>query len=168
MPGYASYKVADTVTSHQAYGLGVYAVFINTGGAIISCFNAMETPTNSQQVNVHHMMDVYITGNGGTSQIYHIINGTGSSVGPSFATAYANQLWLNPTFSLLAGLDPSGTNIAIALPTESWHSYQLQYRNSLTDPSWSNLGSPFMGNDVLKTTTDSALGTNRFYRVQAR
>jgi hypothetical protein len=114
------------------------------------------------------MMDVYITGNGGTSQIYHIINGTGSSVGPSFATAYANQLWLNPTFSLLAGLDPSGTNIAIALPTESWHSYQLQYRNSLTDPSWSNLGSPFMGNDVLKTTTDSALGTNRFYRVQAR
>ena len=69
VPGYASYKVADTVTSHQAYGLGVYAVFINTGGVIISCYNAMETPTNSQQVNVHHMMDVYITGNGGTSQI---------------------------------------------------------------------------------------------------
>ena len=44
--GYASYKVADTVTSHQAYGLGIYAVFINTGGAIISCFNAIETPTN--------------------------------------------------------------------------------------------------------------------------
>ena len=25
--GYASYKVANTVTSHQAYGLGVYGVF---------------------------------------------------------------------------------------------------------------------------------------------
>ncbi|MEI9864401.1 MAG: hypothetical protein WDN00_07555 [Limisphaerales bacterium] len=25
--GYASYKVADSVTSHQAYGLGIYAVF---------------------------------------------------------------------------------------------------------------------------------------------
>ena len=168
VPGYASYKVADTVTSHQAYGLGVYAVFINTGGAIISCFNAMETPTNSQQVNVHHMMDVYITGNGGTSQIYPIINGTGSSVGPSFATAYANQLWLNPTFSLLAGLDPGGTNMVVTLPSESWHSYQLQYRNSLTDPGWFNLGSPFMGNDTLQTVTDPASGANRFYRVLAR
>jgi hypothetical protein len=168
VPGYASYKVADTVTSHQAYGLGVYAVFSHTGGAIISCFNAMETPTNSQQVNVHHMMDVYITGNGGTSQIYHIINGTGSAVGPSFATAYANQLWLNPTFSLLAGLDPIGAKMAITLPTESWHSYQLQYRNALTDPSWLNLGSPFMGNDTLQTVADPASGTNRFYRVLAR
>ena len=52
--GYASYKVADQVTSHQAYGLGVYAVFINSTN--ISCFNAIETPTNSQQVNVHDMM----------------------------------------------------------------------------------------------------------------
>ena len=168
VPGYASYKVADTVTSHQAYGLGVYAVFINTGGAIISCYNAMETPTNSPQVNVHHMMDVYITGNGGTSQIYHIINGTGSAVGPSFATAHANQLWLNPTFSLLAGLDPSGANMNVTLPTESWHSYQLQYRNALTDPGWLNLGSPLMGNDTLQTITDAASGTNRFYRIMAR
>jgi len=113
-------------------------------------------------------MDVYITGNGGTSQIYHIINGTGSSVGPSFATAYANQLWLNPTFSLLAGLDPGGTNMVVTLPSESWHSYQLQYRNSLTDPGWFNLGSPFMGNDTLQTVTDPASGANRFYRVLAR
>ena len=81
--GYASYKVANTVTSHQAYGLGIYAVFINSVN--ISCFNAIETPTN-QQVNVHDMMDVYIAGNtsgSGTSQINHIINGTGSAVGPS-------------------------------------------------------------------------------------
>ena len=27
--GYASYKVADSVTSHQGYGLGVYGVFTN-------------------------------------------------------------------------------------------------------------------------------------------
>jgi hypothetical protein len=54
--GYASYKVANTVTSHEAYGLGVYGVFDQSVN--ISCFNAIETPTNSQQVNVHHMMDV--------------------------------------------------------------------------------------------------------------
>ena len=44
-------------------------VFINCTN--ISCFNAIETPTNSQQVNVHDMITVYIAGNtsgSGTSQ----------------------------------------------------------------------------------------------------
>ncbi len=163
--GYASYKVANTVTSHQAYGLGIYAVFINTGGAYISCYNAIETPTNAPQVNVHDMMDVYITGNGGSSVINYIINGTGSTVGPSFGTAYANYLWLNPTFYVSSGV--RGTNVAISFPTESWHSYQLQYRNALTDSGWSNLGSPVGGNDALETITDSTSRTNRFYRVKA-
>jgi hypothetical protein len=167
VPGYASYKVADNVTSHQAYGLGVYAVFINTGGAIISCSNAVETPTNFQQVNVHHMMDVYISGNGGSSQIYHIINGTGSAVGPSFATAYANYLWLNPTFSLMAALDGTGTNLAISWPTESWHTYQLQFKNAATDPTWLNLGGLAGGNDTLETVTDPTLAASRIYRIVA-
>ncbi len=165
--GYASYKVANTVTSHQAYGLGVYAVFINSVN--ISCYNAIETPTN-QQVNVHDMMDVYISGNtsgSGTSQINHIINGTGSAVGPSFGTAYANYLWLNPTFAASAGLDVTGTNIAVSFPSESWHSYQLQYKNAVTDSGWSNLGSLVGGNDALQTITDSASSSNRFYRVRA-
>jgi hypothetical protein len=165
--GYASYKVANTVTSHQAYGLGVYAVFINSVN--ISCFNAIETPTN-QQVNVHDMMDVYITGNtsgSGTSQINHIINGMGGAVGPSFGTAYANELWLNPAFSAGAGLHPGGTNIAVSFPSESWHSYQLQYKNAVRDSGWSNLHGPIGGNDTLQTITDSASSSNRFYRIQA-
>jgi len=162
--GYASYKVADSVTSHQAYGLGVYAVFINSTN--ISCYNAIETPTNSEQVNVHDMMDVFIAGNvsgSGTSVINHIINGIGGTVGPSFATAYANYLWLNPTFGIIAGM--SGPNITLSIATESWHSYQLQYKNTLADPSWSNLGSLVGGNDTLQTISDSISATNRFYRI---
>jgi hypothetical protein len=163
--GYASYKVADTVTSHQAYGLGIYAVFINSVN--ISCFNAIETPT-SPQVNVHHMMDVYIAGNtsgGGTSQITHIINGTGTTLsGPGWGgTAYANYLWLNPTFDINAGV--SRSSMSISFPSESWHGYQLQYKNALTDSSWSNLGGLVGGNDTLQTISDSTSATNRYYRI---
>ena len=100
--------------------------------------------------------------------ISHIINGIGDTVGPTFATAYADYLWLNPTFSVSAGLDITGTNIAITFPTESWHSYQLQYKNAVTDPSWSNLGSPFGGNDTLETITDSTSASSRFYHVMAQ
>jgi hypothetical protein len=162
--GYASYKVADTVTSHQAYGLGVYAVFINSTN--ISCFNAMETPTNCQQVNMHDMMDVYIGGNisgNGTSVINNITHGQGATVGPNFSTAYATCLWVNPTFGLGAGV--SGTNTTLSFPTESWHSYQIQYVNALTDPGWSPLGGPVGGNDTLQTVTVPPSATNRFYRI---
>lgn len=166
--GYASYKVADQVTSHQAYGLGIYAVFINCTN--ISCFNAMEVPTNSEQVNVHHVITVYIAGNtsgNGTSTLNHIINGAGATLsGPGFGgTATINCLWPNPTFSLSAFV--SGTNATITLPTESWHSYQLEYKNSLTDPSWLNLGNPFGGNDTLLPVNDPLSSTNRFYQVES-
>jgi hypothetical protein len=166
--GYASYKVADQVTSHQAYGIGVYAVFINCTN--ISCFNAIETPTDSQQVNMHNLITVYIGGNvsgGGSSTLDHVINGAGATLaGPGFGgTATINTLWPNPTFSLSVGA--SGPGMSISVPTESWHSYQLQYKNALTDPTWSNLGSPFGGIDTLQTITDPTSATSRLYRVGA-
>jgi hypothetical protein len=166
--GYASYKVADQVSSHQAYGLGIYAVFINCTN--ISCDNAIETPTNSEQVNMHDMITVYIAGNtsgGGVSSLNSIINGTGAALsGPGFGgTATANCLWLNPTFSISAFT--SGASSSATFPTESWHSYQLQYKNALADPSWSNLGSPIGGNDVLQSITDPAPPTIRYYRIES-
>jgi hypothetical protein len=166
--GYASYKVADSVTSHQAYGLGIYGVFIDCTN--ISCFNAIETPTNSQQVNMHNMVNVYIQGvtdGSGTSVMNHIFNGMGDAlVGPGFGeTAMTNSLWTNPAFYVDAGV--SGPGASIVFPSESWHSYQLQYKNALTDPSWSNLGSPVGGNDTVQTIKDSTWTTNRFYRIEA-
>jgi hypothetical protein len=162
--GYASYKVADAVTSHQAYGLGVYGVFLSSTSA---CFNAIETPTRAQQVNLHDMINVYITGIGGGSEMTHIINGTGSTLTTGVTTATANYLWLSPTFSSGAALDNTGTNVNITLPTESWHAYQLQYKNALMDPIWQSLGSLFGGDDTLETITDSAFPGSRFYRVIA-
>jgi hypothetical protein len=161
--GYASYKVADSVTSHQAYGLGIYGVF---NSSTTKCFNTIETPTSSQQVNIHHMINVYITGESG-SEMTHIINGTGNTLNTGVTTATANYLWLNPTFSASAALDGTGTNISVTFPTESWHSYQLQYKNTVTDPGWSNLGGRVGGNDILETITDSASAAGKFYRVVA-
>jgi hypothetical protein len=111
---------------------------------------------------------VYIDGNtsgDGTSSVNHVINGIGATLsGPGFGgTATVNSLWLNPTFGINAGA--RGSSLSITLPTESWHSYQLQYKNALTDPGWSNLGGPSGGNDTLQTINDSTSVTNRFYRV---
>jgi hypothetical protein len=157
--GYASYKVADTVTSHQAYGLGIYAVFLSSTA---KCFNAIESPANAQQVNLHNMITVYIAGNAG-SELTHIINGTGNTLNTAVTTATANFLWLNPNFSIQAA--GHGTNIDISFPTESWHSYQVQSRTALLNASWVNLGGLIGGSDARQTVTAPISPGSQFFRV---
>ena len=71
--GYASYKVAAAVTTHEAWGLGIYSAFRQA----VACENAIETPTAAGVV-LHHKMTSWLNGNAGSS-INHIVNGTGNA-----------------------------------------------------------------------------------------
>jgi hypothetical protein len=70
--GFASYKVADGVTSHRAIGLGVYSVFSN----YITEQNAIEAPAGGG-IAMNHMVTVSLA----SGQILNIINDSGGSVG---------------------------------------------------------------------------------------
>lgn len=72
--GYAAYKVADSVTSHQAYGLGSYC-FFNVNPSV-TAERAIEAP-NRTGVRFTSMVTVSL---GGTGTIRHVVNNTG---GPS-------------------------------------------------------------------------------------
>ncbi len=73
--GYASYKVSDKVTTHEAWGLGVYCVFY---AAPVVAENAIETPT-APGIKMHHMVAIRLSGKP-NSGIKHVINGTGDPV----------------------------------------------------------------------------------------
>jgi hypothetical protein len=70
--GWASYKVADKVTSHEAWGLGVYSVFIYPNVVLT---RAIETPKNSG-VRFHDMITVAL---GDRGEISHVINDAGGA-----------------------------------------------------------------------------------------
>ena len=74
--GWASYKVADNVTSHEAWGLGVYSVFRNRGVVLA---RAIEVPKNPN-VKFHDVITVCIGGNG---EISNVINDTGGATTPN-------------------------------------------------------------------------------------
>jgi hypothetical protein len=76
--GYASYKVADSVTNHQAFGLGIYCYFT---AAPVVADNAIETPTGAG-IKMHNMCSVRLNGEPG-SGISHVINGRGDGVVPA-------------------------------------------------------------------------------------
>ena len=68
--GWAAYKVADTVTSHEAWGLGIYSVFRNRD-VVLS--RAIETPARPG-VRFHDIITVRLGNNG---EITNVINDTG-------------------------------------------------------------------------------------------
>ncbi|MBX3735278.1 MAG: hypothetical protein KF715_01195 [Candidatus Didemnitutus sp.] len=73
--GFASYKVADNVRTHEAWGLGVYSVFHHTP---VILDNAVEAPA-APGVKFHHLITLRLNRQPG-SGIAHVINGVGAPV----------------------------------------------------------------------------------------
>lgn len=70
--GWASYKVADNVKQHEAWGLGIYSVFRHPD---VELDRAIEVP-RAPQVRFHHAMTVALDNLGA---IRNVINDTGGS-----------------------------------------------------------------------------------------
>ncbi|MBO3748400.1 discoidin domain-containing protein [Streptosporangiaceae bacterium NEAU-GS5] len=71
--GYAAYKVANTVTSHEAWGLGSYCNF--TADPSIVAERGFEVP-DTAGVRFHDLLTVSL---GGKGTINHVINNTGAA-----------------------------------------------------------------------------------------
>jgi len=75
--GFASYKVAEDVRSHQGWGLGAYC-FFEVNPSIVNA-HAFEVP-NSPGVQFHDLVTVSL---GGVGTIEHVINDTGGTANSS-------------------------------------------------------------------------------------
>ena len=73
--GWASYKVADKVTTHEAWGLGVYSVFRHPD---VKLTRAIESPVKPG-VRFHHMMTIALDDKG---EITHVIDDKGDAAVP--------------------------------------------------------------------------------------
>ena len=72
--GFAAYKVADSVRTHEAWGLGSYS-FFNVGPDIHAA-RAFEVPV-TPGVKLHDLLSVFLNAFGG---IDHVVNDTGAPV----------------------------------------------------------------------------------------
>jgi hypothetical protein len=82
--GYASYKLGDSVTTHEAWGVGIYCYFLK---APVIVENDIETPT-AAGIKFHHMIHLKLGALGGIS---HIINGAGSPAVPDHTAVDLNE-----------------------------------------------------------------------------
>lgn len=74
--GFASYKVGAKVTTHEAWGVGVYHVFKK---AAVVADNGIETPA-ADGIKIHHAFTYRLSGGKPGSGIRNVINNTGGDV----------------------------------------------------------------------------------------
>ena len=85
---------------------------------------------------------------------------------PPFADVNVNFLMLVPLkgpVKLIASRNAA--NVIISFQSQSGFNYQVEYKNNLTDALWTPLGSPVAGDGSIKSVSDPATGTHRFYHV---
>jgi DUF5010 C-terminal domain/F5/8 type C domain len=85
--GYAAYKVADSVTTHEAWGLGSYCFFQTNPSVQLD--RSFEAP-NRALVRFHNLTTISL---GGVGTINHVINDIGN---PANAASYWQQLLSYP------------------------------------------------------------------------
>lgn len=83
--GYAAYKVGSNVTSHEAWGLGSYCLFLADNTIVNE--RAIEVP-DTPGVRFHNMVIVSL---GGVGTINHVINNTGGPVNATSGIYYLND-----------------------------------------------------------------------------
>lgn len=82
--GYASYKVADSVQAHAAYGLGIYCYF--SQNPAVKLDRAIEVPVTGLNGAMFH--DMTTVSLGGTGEITHVINQYGPAANAGQTTVH--------------------------------------------------------------------------------
>jgi hypothetical protein len=77
VPGWAAFKVADTVTSFSGYGMGSYS-FFNQGVDIFAA-NAFEAPAALPAGSLNDLLTIFLDASVGKGGILNVVNGTGGS-----------------------------------------------------------------------------------------
>ncbi|MGA2247637.1 MAG: lamin tail domain-containing protein, partial [Verrucomicrobiota bacterium] len=63
----------------------------------------------------------------------------------------------------------AGTGLSLNWQTVLGQSYQIEYKNNLTDPAWTALGTPISGTGgFISVTNNAALAIQRFFRIIAQ
>jgi hypothetical protein len=77
-----------------------------------------------------------------------------------------NYFMLTPSGNVTLTATRTGTTTAIRFQTMTGFTYQVQSKDHLSDATWANVGTAFVGDNTVHTVNDSTSVNGRFYRAQ--
>ena len=168
--GYSSYAVSNQVTTHAAYGLGVYSYFDQ--GVPIAEQSAITVP-NVPGVTITDAVSVFLSGSG---QINYTVNNVGTTAQSGAITSYV-PFYQGMPCSATCPAAPSNLNTFVVAPTQvnlTWTAsttpgaYYSVFRSTtggFTPSSANRIASNVAGTSYSDTKTSAA--TTYYYVVEA-
>jgi hypothetical protein len=111
----------------------------------------------------------YQAGSGGNVEFYSINNGTPTLINDSSTTSgIVSYQSLASAAAPVVLLNPgcSGSTATFSFQTQSAHTHYVEFKNNLTDPSWSALTTVAGNGSITNITDTTATNSSRLYRVR--
>jgi Immunoglobulin domain len=174
---------SDTAASH--FQTEVTAIAADNNQKLLAGLAVNETPDNVRLYSVADSTNGPVLRD---QELFTVdnpnltINGTGSAAfggnylfvldsnnGIKAFQINTNYVALPGPFSITSAVPQSGSAVVLTWQSVAGHSYQVQFKNSLTDSTWSNAGTPITATGSTASFTDNVpAASNRFYRVQVQ
>jgi hypothetical protein len=97
--------------------------------------------------------------------VWEMPDSTGKAQGLGIDNLSFSATTLQSIVSTSFAAQASGTNIVLSWPAPSGATYQIEYKTNLSNPSWTLLGSPAIGNGATLSVTNTVSSSQGFYRV---
>jgi len=98
------------------------------------------------------------------------VTGCGMVIGPITNNGtYTNSCGGQPPTPTIAGVSKSGNAVTVICTSQNGFTYQLEFKQTLSDPAWTQILPGLPGNGGALDLIDSgATNRSRFYRVRVR
>src|ERR1017187_7353331 len=136
---------------------------ISPSGSYTNLHNFVGRPSDGS-----HPTGKLVQGSDGNFYGTTVVGGTSKKCISGCGTVFKLTVPLNPPANQISGMQLSGTNIVLAIPSVAYETYQLQFTTDLTSGNWSNVDGASMTNSIgaLLTLTNfgGAFQPQGFYR----
>ena len=105
----------------------------------------------------------YLVAPPGTTQVRYQV--TAHAVGGPSGSIYFDAMSLMKKIPATLGASASGGNIVISWQTQAATSYQVVFKDNLSDVSWTPVGGVVAGDGTVKSVSFAAAGSKRYYSV---
>ena len=154
---------------------GIQLVSLNpTAAAEVDYFPASGTITNYGWISLDIPLSTFAAANPNTvltnlQQLLWVDNQTvsGTNAGFTGGTFYIDNVYFYNSAALVPptiAASLSGDSLQLSFPTQTGHTYTVQYKVNLTDAVWQTLSS-VSGNNAVQIVADPATQSRRFYRL---
>ncbi len=105
----------------------------------------------------------YLVAPAGTSRVRFQI--TSHAVGGGAGSVFVDAMQLLKKTPVTVTTTVTGGSITLAWPTELTSTYQVVYKNNLSDLTWTPVNSPVVGDGTVKSANFTTTSSQRFYSV---